>query len=248
MTATDLTPRMPPMPPVKKPARPKAAAPDELPSLRFRAKLTRNPNATGSWTWIDIPERVSRAFAPWAKAGHVRVDVTFNGVAVQGSFMPRGGGRHLMLLSAAMRRETALAYGDSVEVVATPRVTDEVRLPDDLAAALDAEGNRTASAPITITVGTTLAVTYVFGFNASPDHATNVDAYRLNIYAANANPTTATPLATSDLGKPAPDAQGQIAVDRTSFVLSMPAGAYLATVSAVNASGAAQSGSISLTR
>lgn len=127
-----------------KPSRKDTAAPDALPTQRFRAVLTRNAGATGSWTWIDIPARVSRAFAPWVKSGHVRVDVTLNGKAAQGSFMPRGGGRHLMLISAAMRRETGVSHGDTVEVVATPRVTDDVRLPDDLAAALKAHDARAA--------------------------------------------------------------------------------------------------------
>lgn len=118
------------------------AAPDELPTLRFRAPITRSTR--GSWMWIDVPQRVSRAFAPWAKAGHVRVDATLDGVAVQTSLTPRGGGQHMILLSAALRREAGVAPGKTLAVTVTPRVTDAVLVPDDLAAALAAEGARDA--------------------------------------------------------------------------------------------------------
>lgn len=125
-------------------ARKKPAPPEELPTLSFRAKLVRSDTATGAWRWIDIPEKVSKALAPWAKAGHVRVDATLDGVALQGSLSPRGGGRHMMLLNAAIRREAGLTddRSSAIAVTVTPRVTDEVRVPDDFAAALDAEGAR----------------------------------------------------------------------------------------------------------
>ncbi len=131
----------------KKPARSQpAAAPDALPTLSFRATLTRNDTTMGAWRWINIPERVSRALAPWAKAGHVRIDATLDGVAVQGSLSPSGGGRHIMILNAALRREAGLSntHSPAVEVTVTPRVTDAVRVPDDLAAALAHEGARDA--------------------------------------------------------------------------------------------------------
>ena len=130
------------VPKKKTPPRPNAAAPAELPTLRFRAALTRGASDAASWTWFDVPERVSRAFAPWTKAGHVRVDATFDGTAVQCSLTPRGGGRHILVASAAVRREANLAPGRTVAVTVTPRVTDLVQVPDDLAAALASEGAR----------------------------------------------------------------------------------------------------------
>lgn len=123
------------------------AAPEALPTLRFRATLTRGgDSAMGVWRWLDIPERVSRALAPWAKSGHIRIDATLDGVAVQGSLSPRGGGRHMMVLNAALRRQAGLVDGRTtpVEVTVTPRVTDAVRVPDALAEALDREGAREA--------------------------------------------------------------------------------------------------------
>lgn len=117
-------------------------APDALPTLRFRAPVVSHKSATGAWSWIDVPERVSRALAPWQKAGHVRIDATLNDTAVQGSLSPRGGGRQMLILNAAMRREAGIKVGDAVRVTVSPRVHDAVRVPDDLAKGLDAAGAR----------------------------------------------------------------------------------------------------------
>lgn len=130
-----------------KPARPSNdAAADALPTLSFRGPLTRSDTTMGAWRWIDVPARVSRALAPWTKSGHVRIDATLDGVAIQGSLTPRGGGRHMLVLSAAVRRQAKLSdtHTAPVEVTVTPRVTDAVRVPDDLAAALAAENARDA--------------------------------------------------------------------------------------------------------
>ena len=59
----------------------------------------------------------------------------------------------------------------------------------------------------------------------------------LSVYAAGANPSTATPIATSDLGKPVPDAARTITVDRASFFSALASGNYLATVTAVGPAG-----------
>jgi hypothetical protein len=139
-----------------------AASPNELPTLRFRAVLTRDKSLAGSWTWFDVPERVSRAFAPWVKAGHVRIDAIFNETAIQCSLMPRGGGRHILVVSAALRREADLSVGDSVAVTVTPRITDEVSVPDDLAVALKREGGRAAFEKMSSTHRWSL-VRYVLG-------------------------------------------------------------------------------------
>ena len=76
------------------------------------------------------------------------------------------------------------------------------------AIAYDNSGASTTSAVSTITVNTstTTPPTGVV-FTASPDHATLVTSYELRIYASGANPNTATPIATSNLGKPTPDCE-----------------------------------------
>jgi len=116
-------------------------APAALPTLRFRAVVARH-KATGGGSWIDVPERVSRALALWQKAGHVRIDATLNDAAVQCSLSPRGGGRQMLILNAAMRRDAGIRAGDAVRVTVTPRVHDAVRVPAELAERLQADGAR----------------------------------------------------------------------------------------------------------
>lgn len=102
------------------------------------------------------------------------------------------------------------------------------------ARATDNAGAATTSVAITVTLRPSQAV-----FTASTDHAT-VTSYRLDIFAAGANPSTATPVATRDLGKPAP-VNGDIAVDITSTLQPLAAGTYFATVSAINSGGSSRS-------
>jgi hypothetical protein len=70
-------------------------------------------------------------------------------------------------------------------------------------------------------------------FTASAAHTTLVRSYRLDVFASGANPNAATPVASTDLGKPSPDGSGDISVDRASFFLALNPGSYIATVSAV---------------
>jgi len=75
-----------------------------------------------------------------------------------------------------------------------------------------------------------------------------VTSYLLSVYAQGANPATATPVATSDLGKPAPAANNDITVDRASFFSALAPGNYMATVSAIGPGGQTQSTSVTFTR
>jgi hypothetical protein len=111
------------------------------------------------------------------------------------------------------------------------------------AIATDNAGATTTSAAVTVTVtsgggtGTTRSVV----FTASPDHATLVTRYVLDIFAAGADPNTATPLASQDLGKPAV-VSGDCTADITQTFSALASGNYVATVSAVGAGGSARSG------
>lgn len=110
------------------------------------------------------------------------------------------------------------------------------------AKATDNAGAVTTSASVTVTLRPTQAA-----FTASADHDTLVVSYRLDIFASNADPNTATPLATRDLGKPAP-VNGEITVDITTTLQPLAAGTYTATVSAVGSSGASRSAAATFTR
>jgi regulation of enolase protein 1 (concanavalin A-like superfamily) len=116
------------------------------------------------------------------------------------------------------------------------------------AVATDAGGLSKSTATITITVAnaTGTAPTTV-QFHASSDHAI-VTRYRLDIFSNGANPNTATPVATSDLGKPTPDAAGDISINRATFLSALAPGTYVATVSAVGTAGSGRSLPITFTR
>jgi regulation of enolase protein 1 (concanavalin A-like superfamily) len=116
------------------------------------------------------------------------------------------------------------------------------------AVATDAGGLATPSATVTITVaGATGTAPTTAQFHASADHAI-VTSYRLEIFANGANPNTATPIATSDLGKPTPNASGDISVNRAAFLSALAPGTYVATVSAIGSAGSSRSTPITFTR
>jgi len=85
-------------------------------------------------------------------------------------------------------------------------------------------------------------------FTASADHATRVSSYLLKVFTQGANPNTATPVASSDLGKPTPAANNDITVDRAAFFSALPAGNYIATVTAIGPGGQTPSSSVPFVR
>jgi len=116
------------------------------------------------------------------------------------------------------------------------------------AVARDAAGNMTTSSAVTVTVSNGTSTTTTVIFQASADHNTGVTSYRLEIFANGANPSTATPVASSDLGKPTPAANGDITVDQTAFFNALAPGTYQATVSALGPGGEGQSSAVTFTR
>jgi hypothetical protein len=70
-------------------------------------------------------------------------------------------------------------------------------------------------------------------FQASADHAT-VTSYQVDVFAQGANPDTDTPIATTDIGKPAPDASNDISAAISSFFAALAPGTYQLTVAARN--------------
>ena len=111
-------------------------------------------------------------------------------------------------------------------------------------------GGASAASPvnrITVSAPTSSAPTGV-AFQKSPDHDTLVTSYELRIFASGANPSTATPLARSNLAKPTPDANGDITVDRSTFFGSLAPGSYIATVAALGSGGSNQSSGVPFTR
>ena len=117
------------------------------------------------------------------------------------------------------------------------------------AVAHDADGGSTTSGAVSVTVATASSgAPRTVVFTASSNHATAVTNYLLEVFASGANPATATPVATSDLGKPAPAANNDITVDRATFFNGLAAGNYVATVRAIGSGGTARSTSVAFTR
>ena len=92
------------------------------------------------------------------------------------------------------------------------------------AVAYDGAGASASSATATVTVANPLVLPPTgVAFTPSVDHA-SVTRYELRIYASGANPLAATAIAASDLGKPTPDATGDITVDRAAFFSNLGVG------------------------
>jgi hypothetical protein len=117
------------------------------------------------------------------------------------------------------------------------------------AVAYDDIGASATSSAATVTVsGTTTPAPKLVVFTASADHSTNVTSYVLKIFLPHVDVATAMPIATSDLGKPTPDANGDITVDRSTFFSALAPGSYVATITAVGPGGQTQGSGVPFTR
>ena len=101
-------------------------------SVEFDTVVTASGNNTGIVVPDDAIEQLDAGHRP-------AVIVNVNGYEYRNTVGVMGG-KHLISISAAVRKETGLAGGDSIHVTLTvadsPR---EVAMPEDVAAALDAE-------------------------------------------------------------------------------------------------------------
>ena len=95
-----------------------------------------------------------------------------------------------------------------------------------------------ASAPASPSEGTGTLPTRV-AFNPSSDHASGVTSYIVQLRRAT-DAVTSTPVATRDLGKPAP-VNGEIIVDISTLVTPLESGSYYAVVLAAGPGGASSS-------
>lgn len=103
----------------------------------FSTVLLQQGNNVG----IEVPEQIVLGFGAGKR---VPVTVTLNGYSYPSTIAVMGG-RYLVPVSAAIRRDAGVAGGERHDVTlvhdAAPRV---IEVPDDLAAALDAAGLRSA--------------------------------------------------------------------------------------------------------
>lgn len=108
-----------------------------------------------------------------------------------------------------------------------------------MAVAQDNTGDRTASASVSVTLGSAQSPSRLL-FTPSPDHDSLVQEYVLEIFRASDNPTSATPLASVGIGRPSV-VNGECAVDISDILAGIGAGSYKATVSASGPGGASRS-------
>ena len=107
------------------------------------------------------------------------------------------------------------------------------------AVAFDNAGASTSSSAVNVTVSSTSLSSTMVAFTPSPDHATLVTSYLVELHRAS-DPVTATPVASRNVGKPAP-VNNEITVDISDIVNPLAAGSYYAVVTAIGAGGSAAS-------
>jgi hypothetical protein len=74
---------------------------------RFRATIRKE----GPNPYVDVPDRVSRAFAHYAKAGRIPVEGTLDGTAIRATLMPVRGGGHRLYVGGGMRAAAGVGGG-----------------------------------------------------------------------------------------------------------------------------------------
>jgi hypothetical protein len=89
--------------------------------------------------YVDVPARLSRAFAPHARAGRIAVRGTLNATPFRATLIPARRGRHRLFVNGGLRAAAGVAVGDTVFVSLRPTRPDAVPLPRDLASALRRE-------------------------------------------------------------------------------------------------------------
>jgi predicted phage tail protein len=115
------------------------------------------------------------------------------------------------------------------------------------AKAFDQDGGVGTSTTVNVTVTSVYSGPKTVIFAASTDNAI-VSNYMLDVFANGADPNTATPIASSNLGKPSPDANNVISVDQTAFFMALAPGTYVATVSAIDSGGRGRGAPVTFVR
>jgi regulation of enolase protein 1 (concanavalin A-like superfamily) len=230
--------------------------------------VTWSPGSAGTYSLSAVAVDDSGATTTSAPAG-VSVNPAVNGPPVVALTAPASGATYtapavIALSATASDPENALARVDfySGETLigsssTAPYLFTWAAVPAGTynlhAVAIDAAGASATSATMAVTVAALPAplpapLPTGVAFHASADHDTGVSSYQLRIFAAGSDPGAATPLVTSDLGKPTPDANGDITVDRAALFSALTPGSYVAAVTAVAAGGSSTSTGVTFAR
>lgn len=105
--------------------------PPTLPTIRFRARLSRPAeNAKATWTFLALPRTAS---AKLPSRGPVSVAGALNGVPFQATLEPDGQGGHWLKVDRKLRETAGAAVGDAVALAFAPvKEEPEPAVPPDL--------------------------------------------------------------------------------------------------------------------
>jgi hypothetical protein len=87
-------------------------------------------------SFVEVPARVSRAFAAFEARRRVRVAGTIEGHPFHATLVPTESGPHRLYVNGGMRAAAGVNAGDRVTLALRPLRADEVDVPLDLANAL----------------------------------------------------------------------------------------------------------------
>ena len=105
-------------------------------SIRFKAKLLRPAENTGSWTFLILPKDAS---AKLPSRGMTSVEGTINGFPFQATLEPDGQKSHWLKVDRKMREAADVDVGDVVTLQIAPAAEQlESKVPADLRKALAA--------------------------------------------------------------------------------------------------------------
>jgi hypothetical protein len=85
---------------------------------------------------VDVPERISRAFNPFARAGRITFEGALNQTPIRGTLVSVGGGRHRLYVNGGMRAAAGVGPGDTCSFELRPTRPEAFRPPSDVTAAL----------------------------------------------------------------------------------------------------------------
>ena len=95
---------------------------------RFHATVYRQ----GPNPYVDVPERVSRAFALYSRAGRISVEGRLNDASIRATLIPAGQGRHRLYVNGGMRSAAGIGVGDAVSFELRATHPETVRPPADI--------------------------------------------------------------------------------------------------------------------
>lgn len=107
---------------------------------RFRATVRRQ----GVNPYVDVPPRLSRALAAYARGGRITVHGTLNGEDVRATLVPVGSGHHRLFVNGGMRAATGVDVGDTVTFELRATRPEDFHPPSDLTKALERRKARKA--------------------------------------------------------------------------------------------------------